>query len=556
MNIMTFKSNKSNIKNKNKNLNIKEFYQKNKDRYYNQFWKKEENRNNNNVIKQNKNFVEAIKEKPNCVKCGIVQDSIQNKGIYKCENCRGFICGKCSKFHYLRNPEHKCYYININDELVLDKSKSTNDILKDKSKVNKLSNSNEKESSKCDINQNKLFNKIKCNDFNFSRNCFICNSLFPLNTDKIILTNCKNCKANLCAVCNKTHSEKYPIHNSIQIKLILMKDNMSYDNYLLPKLFCGKCQKQKKDSDILYYCEKCQNNVCEECEIEYNNTNSEHSLYLIKRILIKDEINIKNKEEIICRQCETNLGDNGLAFRQCNHCHINLCIPCSKSHLEKYNNHNIIYSIVKESGIITKDNNRYVHQSNLFDKENKNTKKEIELENNETNPIKMFNINEINRSKKNPNFDYNKTESKIMNCINCNNPVKEINNSNFCFGYLCPSCINLSDQNFYLYTKINPLNLSKIILNEYSNNSKNNITTENNLNKCKDCNTDKKLSYFCIICNSKLCNNCSEIHNDEYADHLIILLKTGNNPNILNKGKYPNCNKDNIDYNNNHDKLI
>ena len=106
MNIKTFKFNKSNTKDKNKNynLNIKEFYQTNKDRYNNIYWHTKENINNkNNIkeIKQSNTEIEKLKKNIKCIKCGV--DIIKNKGIYKCDKCKGFICGNCSKIHYFKN---------------------------------------------------------------------------------------------------------------------------------------------------------------------------------------------------------------------------------------------------------------------------------------------------------------------------------------------------------------------------------------------------------------------------------------------------------------------
>ena len=307
MNIKTFKFNKSNTKDKNKNynLNIKEFYQANKDRYNNIYWHIKENIHNknekNNVMemKKNNNDIEKLTRNIKCIKCGVVQDVIKNKGIYKCDKCKGFICGNCSKIHYLKNPEHKSYYINIKEESLEDKNQISNNIFYDdlinKSKISDNIKTKDK---------NEKIKYIRNNEIIFSLNCSLCNKLFSFNEENFFLTNCPICKGNICLNCFKEHSNKYPEHNFIKMKIILIKDNTSYDIYPLSKLYCENCKKQKNDFDNIYFCEKCHFNLCEECINKHINKYKEHLLFLIKRILIIDELYLKNKKEIKCRQCE------------------------------------------------------------------------------------------------------------------------------------------------------------------------------------------------------------------------------------------------------------
>ena len=450
MNLRTLKSNKYNTKNKKENLNIKEFYQNNKDRYYNQFWKKEENNNKNiKEIKSNNNDIESIRENIKCIKCGIIQELNKNKGIYKCEKCRGFICGNCSKFHYLKNPEHKCYYLNINDGIMFDKIKRTTNILNNKSKINKSSDLNEK--SEPNKSHNKLHINNKNKEIIFSKKCKICNSLFKLDNDYIILSNCQNCKGNICINCSEEHLKNYPEHNIIKIKNILINQNSSYNNQLLSKLTCNKCQKQKNDKDILYFCDKCGINICEECENEHNIKNPEHFLYLIKKIFIMDENTIIQKENLLCWQCETNLVNDCLSFRRCYQCNINLCIPCSNSHSEKYNNHNILYAIIKDNvfnnQIHSENNNKiipkHIYKSNSAKKDIIN--KDLKINNNiNSKTNKLFSSIKKEKNKNEKIYDDSSIDSNKIKCFNCNSQINSINQNNFRFCYLCQSCINNS----------------------------------------------------------------------------------------------------------------
>ena len=526
-NIKTFNCNKFDTKNKNDKINIKEFYQKNKDRYNSIYSKDNKNIYNKNIneIRTSIKDFEKIKQNPRCIKCGSIKDINKIRGIYKCEKCKGYICGNCSKNNYLKNPEHKSYYIETENRILPDRYRSSNNIFSDRAKSYKPSNLfNSIDRTKSNKDKNVRINKFKSNQIIFSINCKICNKLFPFNQDNIILTNCSNCKGNICPNCFEEHLKIFSEHNFIQMKVILIKDNTSYDNYILPKLYCGKCHKQKNDHDNIFFCDKCQINLCEECEKENDNKDKEHNLFFIKRILVNEENNLNNKSDIICRQCEAHLGENNLAFRQCNQCKFYLCLPCSESHLEKYNNHNIIYTIMNEN---KKDiiNNIYKRQNmmnNLND--NINNKEELNKKFKSDYLIKELGGNKHNNDKNEPINEKNKIESQRINCINCNRNINDINKCNYCYGYLCPFCKNITNKNLNVFPEINSRDLPKILLKEYLNKPKNYLLDDDK-GSCYECNKEIKISHFCIMCNNKFCFNCAEKHNNDYPNHILILLK-------------------------------
>ena len=533
-NIKTFNCNKSITKNKNDKLNIKEFYQKNKDRYNTIYSKDNKNIYNKTINGFRANIIdsEKIKQNPRCIKCGSIKDINKIRGIYKCEKCKGYICGNCSKIHYLKNPEHKSYYIETENRILPDRYKSTNNIFSDRAKSYKPSNLfNLMDRSKSNKDKNVRIDKLKSNQIIFSINCKICNKLFPFKEEKIFLTNCANCRGNICSNCFEEHLKNYPEHNFIQMKIILINDNTSYDNYTLPKLYCGKCHKQKNDHDNIFFCDKCLINFCEECEKEHNKKYQDHNLFFIKRILVKDENNFNNKQDIICRQCEAHLGENNLAFRQCNQCKFYLCLPCSESHLEKYNNHNIIYTIMNEN---EKDiiNNIYKRQ-NMMNNPNDNLKNKeefnIKFKSDSTQELgKNKYINGKNESIKEKNI----IESQNINCINCNRKINDINKCNYCYGYLCTFCKNIKNEKLNLFSEINSKDLSKILLKEYINKQKNCILNDDK-DICYECNRVMKISHFCIICNNKFCFNCAEKRNNDNLYDILLLVK-----NKASKGLY------------------
>ena len=517
LNIRTFRCDHKTVC-KNAKSTINDFYQINKERYNSKIWNENYvyNRNNSEVNLKDID-IENIKQTPKCLKCGIIQDINKRKGVYICENCKGLICGRCSKIHYLKNPEHKCHYMNIHEEGFIDKSKSTENLFMNKSKIYNLPEIENENTQK--LIRNQIVQKNS--GIIFSKNCKICDILLPLDKEQINLVNCEICKGNICNNCLIKHNKEYPDHSFIHLKLILIRDNISYDNYLIPKLHCNICQKQKSDYDNFYSCDKCKIYLCVECKNEHDNKYQEHTIYLIKRIIVNNENNLSNKDNIICRQCATNLISNDTLFRKCDNCKIYLCEPCSKSHLEKYKNHNIIYAIFMENYKLKND----------FDENNNNNK--IPKENDNLKPISIEqykpNISETKNYKKDNSIKDELNCNKI--CIRCNSLINDVKKCNYVYGYLCPSCLfnsSLNNKNPNIFTELNNFSLSKI-LKENIFNKETNITKQKDVNICNGCKKDlpinKRMIHFCIICNTKFCYNCATIHNNENSDHILILMK-------------------------------
>ena len=136
----------------------------------------------------------------------------------------------------------------------------------------------------------------------------------------------------------------------------------------------------------------------------------------------------------------------------------------------------------------------------------------------------------INEDKK-IDFD-NDNKIKSINCINCKTKINNINNCDYCYGYLCPSCKDFSNKNNKIFSKINSLNLSKIILKEYNYDSKNYKLKEGKI-ICKSCNKKQLIKHFCINCRAEFCMNCAEKHNNDNSEHILILLKNnGSKPKL------------------------
>ena len=404
---------------------------------------------------------------------------------------------------------------------------------------------------------------IKNKNIIFSKRCKICNYYFPINKNEINLVNCLNCKGNLCEKCDKTHKVIYSGHNLIKIKFIFIKDAINYDNIKIPKLICSNCKKYNFDWENIYFCNNCKIFLCKECEGIHQNNNYDHEILLTKRILINDKNSIKNIKDLECRQCSRYLRSNDIEFGKCDQCKFFLCAPCSESHLEKYNNHNIIYSIFEENNyqisFSSKTNNiNYINSDETEKKENEiinsNANKNTNGKNSKNNTYEKNNFTEkINSKTKskitkrfNSNFPDNNiysnqnkiTQQKTINCISCKSKINDINKYIYCCGYLCLSCYN---------NKKDIFNSNNLIKNNFGQNvhfypdekqfTQNIIKlltkyeTESIGDICYYCKNkiklNRSLSHFCFNCNNKLCLNCAKKHNDENSEHILILLKNG-----------------------------
>ena len=101
--------NKININNYNdnyNNVNYRNFAEKtiNKKIY--------SKKNKTNIISNKNNKNNEVE----CSKCNNIYTISPEKRFYYCIDCSNIICGKCSKEHYLQNPEHNCSKTNFDDE--------------------------------------------------------------------------------------------------------------------------------------------------------------------------------------------------------------------------------------------------------------------------------------------------------------------------------------------------------------------------------------------------------------------------------------------------------
>jgi hypothetical protein len=114
-----------------------------------------------------------------CPKCNNIYVISPEKRFYYCNDCQNIMCGKCSKAHYLDNPEHNCSKANFDDPatkeyLLTDNNNNNNNGLNNNKNINNQiiagnvnaqpSNSNAPKKRK--INVRKYLNKNQNNNNN------------------------------------------------------------------------------------------------------------------------------------------------------------------------------------------------------------------------------------------------------------------------------------------------------------------------------------------------------------------------------------------------------
>ena len=257
-NNMNYNNNKNNEP-KYDEISPKEYFEKNKDRYY------IDNDNNNDKLR-NASFETRRLNRPKlditkCSKCQMNYNPKIHKRFYFCNNCNAYICGNCSKNHYLQFPEHKCSQaINDNNNISQDNiNTEINDNNRNKSEPITMCMSCGKEKKEfpninyiecptckktfCDSCLNKHYrlnqthlqplnnnnmniqNKKEIND----EKCKFC-GIIHRNAPKRIFYDCSLCKGCICFLCKKTHDLKFYNHKLLNPRRYENTNNNNINN--------------------------------------------------------------------------------------------------------------------------------------------------------------------------------------------------------------------------------------------------------------------------------------------------------------------------------------
>ena len=195
-----------------------------------------------------------------CSKCKKNYNPKIHKRFYFCDNCKDYICGNCSKAHYLQFPEHKCSqaYSGNNDET-----------RRNESQIHLRTEMN-------DTSRNQMEPITLC------MSCGIEKKEFP-NKNFI---ECPTCKKTFCDSCsvkhyrlNQTHSQ--PLNNNFNnystvniINRMPIKDDKCK--------FCGTIHRNVP-MRIFYDCLICKGCICFLCKNSHDSKFYNHRLINARR---------------------------------------------------------------------------------------------------------------------------------------------------------------------------------------------------------------------------------------------------------------------------------
>ena len=273
----------------------------------------------NEFMINNKNNSDDLKD-IKCPKCRQVYILTPEIRFYYCSNCENIMCGKCSKTHYLENPEHKCSRADFNNSEVKQfisilpnelNNSNVNDDMNNQNKnqnINLINNSNTKIPKKRNLHIKKYINK------NQKKQIIIPNNTVDINDNINEENNEYNPYNNLKETNNNANSENFNNNSNNKIlfgnkpnnKLIKYYNNLSYKNN-----YNDRFKKEKNKCDIFeedncficgikqeelpkekfFICKECDHLLCNNCRGRHDDAHPQHN---VLTSYVSGEINNQN----------------------------------------------------------------------------------------------------------------------------------------------------------------------------------------------------------------------------------------------------------------------
>ena len=258
---------------------------------------KNDNKNNkiDNIKNTNINELKEI-DCPRCKNSYVLTKDIR---FYNCIDCNNIMCGKCSKDHYLKYPEHHCSNTDING-ITINLSSEFNNInnninINSDKQNNNINNTKIKESKKRKLNVRKYINKSQNQKEEMVINNMNNEIIIPDNNVKITLLNENNM------------NQSYYNNNNNNMRKEQNGGEYYYDDCFL----CGIKQRENYQ-DKFFICRECDRLLCENCKNKHDLINPEHNLVIsyISGEIDKDTTNNIEQKEHICNNCQYKLNNN------------------------------------------------------------------------------------------------------------------------------------------------------------------------------------------------------------------------------------------------------
>lgn len=161
---------------------------------------------------------------------------------------------------------------------------------------------------------------------------------------------CNTCQGDLCGECYNIHYTKYPNHIVKLSKAYIQKDQKTLPN--LNKNNCKICNRNLKNQNNSFYCNKCQGDLCISCSYNHKNMYPGHSVQIKDNInQLEDSIYKHNKNNLSmnlplkskgeqCNSCGVSLFNKiNLSTYNCEYCDEFYCNKCINSHYNLFPDH-------------------------------------------------------------------------------------------------------------------------------------------------------------------------------------------------------------------------
>ena len=278
--LISSNKNKPNKDPKYEQVSAREYFELNKDRY---FAPEDKNKIRDSSLK-NRKVNKLNLDLPICSKCKKGYNPKINKRFYFCNNCNDYICGNCSKAHYLQFPDHKCSQSNNKND------NNDNDDYDSKNYVRTEYN---------DIIRNKLEPITMC------MSCGVEKKEFP-NKNFI---ECPTCKKTFCDSCSVKHYRLNQTHTQPTSNL-----NNTNIEYKIPKndekcKICGIIHRNVP-MRIFYDCNICKGCICFLCKKTHDLKFYNHRLINSRRYENKTPGQNINNNNLNNNVNDNNLADN------------------------------------------------------------------------------------------------------------------------------------------------------------------------------------------------------------------------------------------------------
>ena len=284
-------------------------------------------------------------ECPQCKNSYVLNRDVR---FYHCSDCKNIMCGKCSKEHYLKYPEHHCSNTDINGIVANPEYNNDNNNNNNLNNINNLNNSQLRNNNKRKINVKKYINKSQ--NPNLNQENIINNNLNNNNLNNSEINSEYNYNDRIYQNQNPNQNRDNINNNNNYLKNnnnynYVDKDEENGAEFNYDDCFLCGIKQRENIQDKFFICRECDRLLCQNCKKKHDLINPNHNLVIS---YISGEID--NKDNI----------DNDPNHQICIHCQNRILNENNNNNLE-----NMRYNLNNEENINYNNNAKNNNNSNI-----------------------------------------------------------------------------------------------------------------------------------------------------------------------------------------------